>query len=77
MSSFFDFFSSDEVAAPSRPLFASLFSLSECRLRLELEPFNNDGRPKLNTDDFFVDPGTVGDDRLVSFVGDIVLGARR
>ena len=74
LSSFFDFLSSDDVAA-SRPLLASLFSLSECRLRLELEPFNNDGRPKLNTDDFFVDPGTVGDDRLVSFVGDIVLGA--
>ena len=76
LSSFFDFFSSDDVAA-SRPLFASLFSLSECRLRLELEPFNNDGKPKLNTDDFLADPGTVGDDRLVSFVGDIVLGARR
>ena len=77
LSSFFDFLSSDDVAA-SRPLLASLFSLSECRLRLELEPFNNDGKPKLNTDDFFDDPGTVGDDRLVSFVGDIVvLGARR
>lgn len=76
LSSFFDFFSSDDVAA-SRPLFASLFSLSECRLRLELEPFNNDGKPKLNTDDFRVDPGTVGDEKLVSFVGDIVLGARR
>ena len=76
LSSFFDFLSSDDVAA-SLPLLASLFSLSECRLRLELEPFNNDGKPKLNTDDFFADPGTVGDDRLVSLEGDIALGARR
>lgn len=79
LSSFFDFFSSDDVAAAlSLLLFAaSLFSLSECRLRLELEPFSNDGKPKLNTDDFFADPGTLGDDRLVSLEGDIALGARR
>ena len=68
---------SDDVAALSRLLFASLFSLSEWRLRLELEPFSSDGKPRLSTEDFFAEPWTVGEDKLVSFVGDVVLGARR
>ena len=38
---------------------------------------SSEGNPKLNTDDFFAEPGTVGEERLVSFVGDMVLGARR
>ena len=75
--SLFVFSRSDDVAALSRLLFASLFSLSECRLRRELEPLRSDGRPRLRTDDFFAEPGTVGEDRLVSFVGDVALGARR
>ncbi len=77
LSSFFDFFSSDDVAAPLSLLLlaASLFSLSECRLRFELEPFSNE--PKLNTDDFFADPGTACGCRFVSFGGDIEVGARR
>ncbi len=76
LSSFFGFSLSDDVAALSRLLFTS-FSLSECRLRLELEPLSNEGRPKLNTEDFFAELGTVGEEKLLSFVGDMVLGARR
>lgn len=59
LSSFFGFSLSEEVAALSRLPFASLFSLSEWRLRRELEPFSKDGKPKLKTDDFFVDPSTL------------------
>ena len=77
MSSFLVLSRSEEVAALSRLLFASLFSLSECKLRLELEPFSRDGRPRLRTEGFFADPGTLGEDKLLSFVGDMVLGARR
>lgn len=76
LSSFLGFSLSDDVAALSRLLFTS-FSLSEWRLRLELEPLSSEGKPKLNTEDFFAELGTVGDERLLSFVGDIVLGARR
>ena len=38
---------------------------------------SNDGKPRLNTEDFFAEVGTVGEERLLSFVGDMVLGARR
>lgn len=55
---------------------ASLFSLSECKLFLELDPLRSDGKPKLSTDDFFV-PGVAGDDRLESVGGDIVDLTRR
>lgn len=62
----------------SLELFASLFSLSECKLLLELEPLSKDGRPKLRTDDFLcADPGTEEDEKLVSLVGEKLLGARR
>lgn len=77
LSSFLCFSLSDEEAAVSRLLFASLFSLSECKLRLELEPFSNDGNPRLSTEDFLAEPGTTGDERLVSFVGESALGARK
>lgn len=54
----------------SLALFESLFSLSECKLLLELEPLSNDGRPKLNTDDFLCDVLTEGDVMLVSCTGE-------
>ena len=60
--------------ASSFAVFASLFSLSECRLLRELEPLRSDGRP--NTDDFlcaeFGVDGVVG-----SLGGDTPLGGRR
>ena len=48
-SSFFDF--SLSLRPSSLPLFESLFSLSECKLRLELDPLSSDGKP--NTELFF------------------------
>lgn len=58
------------------PLFASLFWLSECKLRRELEPLSNDGRPKLRTEDFLCDElVTEGEDKLIgSFVGEALVG---
>lgn len=71
-------FSFSESFALSLPLFVSPFSLSECKLLRELEPFSNDGRPKLRTDDFlWVDPGVVGEVIWGSFVGEELLGGRR
>ena len=57
-------------------LFASLFWLSECKLRRELEPLSNDGRPKLRTDVFLCDElVTDGEDKLVgSLVGEPLVG---
>lgn len=79
-SSFFDF-SLSELFPSAFGLFASPFSLSECKLRRELEPFNNEGKPKLRTELFLcVDPGTEleVDDRFpLSLVGDRFAGALR
>ena len=79
-SSFFDF-SLSELFPSTFGLFASPFSLSECKLRRELEPFNNEGKPKLRTELFLcVDPGTEleVDDRFpLSLVGDRFAGALR
>lgn len=75
-SSFFCF--SLSVLRPSSfPLRESLFSLSECKLLLELEPLRSDGNP--NTDDFFccTEVCCVGDVTCVSLIGDVALGGRR
>lgn len=69
-SSFFPF--SLSLRPSSFALFESLFSLSECKLRLELDPFKSDGKP--NTEDFL---DVVGDVTCASFVGDVVLGGRK
>ena len=60
-SSFFCFSLSVRRPLSSFALRESLFSLSECMLRRELEPLRSDGNPK--TDDFFcgVVLGKVGD----------------
>lgn len=65
--------------ASSFALFASLFSLSECKLLRELDPFNNDGRPSPNIDDFLCAEAGADDDDgdVVSFVGDRPLGGRK
>ena len=68
------FSASFAARASSFAVFASLFSLSECRLLRELEPLSSDGKP--NTDDFlcaeFGVDGVVG-----SLGGDTPLGGRR
>lgn len=74
-SSFFDFSGLDEEELSLLELwcFESFFSLSECKLLLELEPFSNEGRPRLSTDFLCTDPGTDADadDRLPgSLVGE-------
>jgi hypothetical protein len=76
LSSFFCF--SLSVRRPSSfALRESLFSLSECKLRRELEPLRSDGKP--NTDDFFcgVVLGKVGEISWGSLTGDEALGGRK
>lgn len=69
------FSASFATRASSFALFASLFSLSECKLLLELEPFSNDNP---NTDDFrCVELGVVCTCSFSFSLGGDLLGGRR
>lgn len=66
----FSFSESLDLALSLLSLEVPLSLLSPCRLLRELD-FNNEGRPRLSTDDFFCEEaGVVGTARLDSLVGE-------
>lgn len=68
-NSFSDFSASLDLCLSVGDSFESVFSA--CKLLLELDPFNNEGSPRLNTEDFFcAEPGVDCEEELGSLGGE-------